>query len=229
MPQMSSEETDLLCSDVRVLESLVLAEDGSATFGDDANGINLSLPVGMSMNDFLNGALEVAVNQSMSSTPAAIVHADDTVHIQQAHKVKTPSTKRTPRKLLEAVPSFVQNESGSIRKISIGEDNANMLIFEQWLASVTEQINQSMHYGMAGTPAPLVYTIPHSFFDCLRERLSSTGGRKKRLPNSTVVFQRNDRPPFATLTRYTWHLTNALHVKQIFDTSTVSYIVNIFL
>ena len=217
MPQLS-DEADLLCSDVRVLDSLVLAaEDGSGTFTDDSNGVNLSLPVGISMSDFLNGTLEVVG----SMAGASVVRADDNVQIQQMHKVKTPS-KRTPRKLLEA-PSSGHNDGGigTTRKISIAEDNPSMLLFDQWLASVTEQINQTMHYGMPETPAPLVYTIPHSFFDCLRERLSS-GGRKKRLPNSTVVFQRNDRPPFATLTRYTWHLTNAVHLKQIFDTSTVS-------
>lgn len=218
MPQLS-DEADLLCSDVRVLDSLVLAaEDGSGTFTDDSNGVNLSLPVGISMSDFLNGTLEVVGSMAGG---ASLVRTDDNVQIQQMHKVKTPS-KRTPRKLLEA-PSSGHGDNGicSTRKISTTEDNASMLLFEQWLASVTEQINQSMHYGMPGTPAPLVYTIPHSFFDCLRERLSS-GGRKKRLPNSTVVFQRNDRPPFATLTRYTWHLTNAVHLKQIFDTTTVS-------
>nr|CAD7198456.1 unnamed protein product [Timema douglasi] len=55
------------------------------------------------------------------------------------------------------------------------------------------------------------------FFECLRERISC-GGKKKRLPNFTTGFVRKDAVPLGTFTKYTWHITNIIHVKQIFET-----------
>ena len=99
-----------------------------------------------------------------------------------------------------------------------GHEEANVsLTFHQWLASVTERINQTMHYQFDGHPEPLVFHAPQVFFDCLRERISM-GSKKKRLPNSTTAFVRKDALPLGTFTKYTWNITNVLHVKQIFDT-----------
>lgn len=72
-----------------------------------------------------------------------------------------------------------------------------------------------------GTPEPLVFHVPQTFFDCLQQRISS-GFKKKRLPNSTTGFVRKDALPLGTFSKYTWHITNILHVKQIFDTPEVS-------
>lgn len=44
---------------------------------------------------------------------------------------------------------------------------------------------------------------------------------KKRLPNSTVVFEKRDSLPLGTFTKYTWHITNIMLVKKIFETSLV--------
>eukprot|EP00057_Strongylocentrotus_purpuratus_P032576 XP_788094.3 PREDICTED: uncharacterized protein C2orf42 [Strongylocentrotus purpuratus] len=90
--------------------------------------------------------------------------------------------------------------------------------FNHWLGSVTERINQTMHYQFEGTPEPLVFHIPQVFFDILQQRISS-GSRKKRLPNSTVAFIRKDALPLGTFTKYTWQLTSIIQVKQIFDTA----------
>ncbi|XP_054167334.1 uncharacterized protein C2orf42 homolog [Oppia nitens] len=90
--------------------------------------------------------------------------------------------------------------------------------FIGWLSSVTELINQSMHYQLNGKPEPLVFMIPQGYFDCLQQRIA-TGLRKKRLPNVTTVFTRKDKPPLGTFTKYTFVLTNIHHIKQIFDTS----------
>ncbi|XP_068277540.1 uncharacterized protein C2orf42 homolog isoform X7 [Nyctibius grandis] len=57
--------------------------------------------------------------------------------------------------------------------------------FQDWLASVTERIHQTMHYQFEGKPEPLVFHIPQAFFDALQQRISS-GSTKKRLPNSTT-------------------------------------------
>lgn len=72
-----------------------------------------------------------------------------------------------------------------------------------------------------GNPDPLVFHAPQSFFDCLQQRIA-TGNKKKRLPNSTTGFVRKDALPLGTFTKYTWQITNILHVKQIFDTSEVN-------
>ena len=98
-----------------------------------------------------------------------------------------------------------------------GDEAGVSLSFHQWLASVTERINQTMHYQFDGHPEPLVFHAPQVFFDCLRERISM-GSKKKRLPNSTTAFVRKDALPLGTFTKYTWSITNVLHVKQIFDT-----------
>lgn len=60
LPQVSN-ENDLLCGDVRVLESLVLpSDDGSTHFNNDPSAnVNLSLPVSINMSELLNSSLEV--------------------------------------------------------------------------------------------------------------------------------------------------------------------------
>lgn len=72
-----------------------------------------------------------------------------------------------------------------------------------------------------GNPEPLVFHAPQMFFDCIQQRISA-GLKKKRLPNSTTGFIRKDALPLGTFIKYTWHITNILHVKQIFDTPDVS-------
>ena len=74
---------------------------------------------------------------------------------------------------------------------------------------------------ITGNPDPLVFHAPQFFFECLQQRISA-GNKKKRLPNFTTVFMRKDALPLGTFTKYTWHITNILHVKQIFDTQEVS-------
>lgn len=91
------------------------------------------------------------------------------------------------------------------------------ITFQQWLASVTERINQTMHYQFDGNPDPLVFHAPQVMFDCLQQRISA-GSRKKRLPNYTTGFVRRDALPLGIFTKYTWHIINILHVKAIFDT-----------
>jgi len=97
------------------------------------------------------------------------------------------------------------------------EESNIALTFHEWLGSVTERINQTMHYQFDGHPEPLVFHAPQVFFECLRERISM-GSKKKRLPNSTTAFVRKDALPLGTFTKYTWSINNVLHVKQIFDT-----------
>ncbi|XP_061589319.1 uncharacterized protein C2orf42 homolog isoform X2 [Cololabis saira] len=88
--------------------------------------------------------------------------------------------------------------------------------FHQWLASVTERIHQTMHFQFDGKPQPLVYHLPQEFFNALQQRLS-LGSKKRRLPNFTTVVK-NDGLPLGSFSKYTWHITNLLQVKRVFDT-----------
>ncbi|XP_046816772.1 uncharacterized protein C2orf42 homolog isoform X2 [Vespa crabro] len=118
-----------------------------------------------------------------------------------------------PRKS-KAKPTIIKRYQNSCEDL----DEANTsLSFIKWLASITERINQTMHFQFDGKPDPLVFHVPQIFFDCLRERISC-GGKKKRLPNSTTAFVRKDGVPLGTFTKYTWQITNILHVKSIFET-----------
>ncbi|XP_057245026.1 uncharacterized protein C2orf42 homolog, partial [Malurus melanocephalus] len=67
------------------------------------------------------------------------------------------------------------------------------LSFQEWLASVTERIHQTMHYQFEGRPEPLVFHIPQSFFEALQQRISSGSG-KKRLPNATTGEGNGGKP-----------------------------------
>ncbi|XP_048507387.1 uncharacterized protein C2orf42 isoform X2 [Athalia rosae] len=117
---------------------------------------------------------------------------------------------RKPR----AKPTMIKKYQNSSENL---DESNTSLSFVRWLASITERINQTMHFQFNGKPDPLVFHVPQIFFDCLRERISC-GGKKKRLPNSTTAFVRKDGVPLGTFTKYTWHITNILHVKSIFET-----------
>ncbi|CAJ1070437.1 uncharacterized protein C2orf42 homolog isoform X2 [Xyrichtys novacula] len=126
--------------------------------------------------------------------------------------------------LLQADPA---NSHHKLKKLRLDEslsgstqvvdERTVTLGFHQWLAGVTERIHQSMHYQYDGKPQPLVFHIPQEFFNALQHRLS-LGSKKKRLPNLTTAFVRNDELPLGSLSKYTWHITNIMQVKRIFDT-----------
>ncbi|BFY97544.1 hypothetical protein BsWGS_00585 [Bradybaena similaris] len=126
---------------------------------------------------------------------------------QQQHAVQQPAAKHQAPKKISYQTTV--------------DEFATAVSFQQWLASVTERINQTMHYGFSGTPDPLVFHAPQMFFDCLQQRISA-GTRKKRLPNFTTGFVRKEALPLGTFTKYTWHITNIAQVKQIFDSSEMS-------
>ncbi|KAJ8338659.1 hypothetical protein SKAU_G00354450 [Synaphobranchus kaupii] len=110
--------------------------------------------------------------------------------------------------------STAPKNSGDVQPV---HESHVSLPFRQWLASVTERIHQTMHFQFDGKPEPLVFHIPQSFFNALQQRLS-LGSKKRRLPNSTTAFVRNDALPLGTFSKYTWHITNLMQVKRIFDT-----------
>ncbi|GAB1604005.1 uncharacterized protein C2orf42-like isoform X1 [Argonauta hians] len=131
------------------------------------------------------------------------VESHKSTSVKPTTPVHQPTKSTTPPKKSAAVPL---------------DESLVAVTFHQWLASVTERINQTMHYQFEGSPEPLVFHAPQAFFDCLQQRISS-GNKKKRLPNYTTGFVRKDALPLGMFTKYTWHITNILQVKQIFDTS----------
>ncbi|XP_059145182.1 uncharacterized protein C2orf42 homolog isoform X2 [Physella acuta] len=130
----------------------------------------------------------------------------ETTHAVQFQFQQQTTKYQAPKRM--AYPATIDEYSASVS-------------FQQWLASVTERINQTMHYGFSGTPDPLVFHAPQVFFDCLQQRISA-GTRKKRLPNFTTGFVRKEALPLGTFTKYTWHITNIAQVKQIFDSQEIT-------
>ncbi|XP_063597562.1 uncharacterized protein C2orf42-like [Penaeus indicus] len=96
------------------------------------------------------------------------------------------------------------------------DENTASFSFMSWLGSVTERINQTMHYGFNGKPDPLIFHMPKLFFECLMERINARS-KKKRLPNETQTLLRKDSLPVGRFTKYTWKIVSDLHVRQIFD------------
>ncbi|XP_063031376.1 uncharacterized protein C2orf42 homolog [Melospiza melodia melodia] len=136
-----------------------------------------------------------------------------------------PNPRRSSLRKLPVVSSSPSPSSSSSSLKRHGcpqalDESQVSLSFQEWLGSVTERIHQTMHYQFEGHPEPLVFHIPQSFFEALQQRISSGSG-KKRLPNSTTAFVRRDALPLGTFSKYTWHITNVLQVKQIFDTPEV--------
>lgn len=154
------------------------------------------LKLGTNINSGNNGS----VKRKRDDATSALLTLQDSISY--------PKKPANPR-------SKVNQQKGIV--VAEGTENTVEQSFIQWLASVTERINQAMHYQFDGKPAPLVFHAPQAFFDCLRERISVVGS-KKRLPNQIVVFNKKDSLPLGTFTKYSWHINNILHCKQIFET-----------
>ncbi|XP_032936969.1 uncharacterized protein C2orf42 homolog [Catharus ustulatus] len=190
-------------------------------------------------SDFLAsdaGGLKGTVVPQLLRGPTATVRA------RGAAAAKTKRRKKDlgpgpqgPGPLLAPDPPHPGPRRSSLRKPPVASSSSSLkrhgcsqvldesqvsLSFQEWLGSVTERIHQTMHYQFEGHPEPLVFHIPQSFFEALQQRISSGSG-KKRLPNSTTAFVRRDALPLGTFSKYTWHITNVLQVKQIFDTPEV--------
>ncbi|RXN17534.1 putative protein C2orf42-like protein [Labeo rohita] len=132
-----------------------------------------------------------------------------TLSIPESQHHTEPSISHRSKRL-----KFVESSTGSSQPV---DEMHVSLGFQQWLASVTERIHQTMHFQFDGKPEPLVFHIPQAFFNALQQRLS-LGSKKRRLPNYTTTFVRNDALPLGSFSKYTWHITNLMHVKRIFDT-----------
>ncbi|XP_073970212.1 uncharacterized protein C2orf42 homolog isoform X2 [Rhodnius prolixus] len=153
---------------------------------------------------------------------SVIIKADE-IPLKQEELSKSQKRKRgTTNKQGDSGKKFLKKDLRKQLHISdeaVDESKVQMTFIE-WLASVTERINQTMHFQFDGKPEPLVFHAPHAFFDCFLERLMAPSVivRRKRLPNLVTTFTRKNAPPLGTFYNYTWHISNILHAKAIFDT-----------
>jgi len=185
--------------------------DGLVTITEDIQ-IEMETPDG-SVQTITVPASSLSDTGTISSSSSTKVQGSTSRRRQHSGRGGNPATP-VKRSCGNSVTVASRLAAGQVD--SVDEGNV-VLSFHEWLGSVTERINQTMHYQFDGHPEPLVFHAPQVFFDCLRERISM-GSRKKRLPNSTTAFVRKDALPLGTFTKYTWSINNVLHVKQIFDT-----------
>ncbi|XP_064428437.1 uncharacterized protein C2orf42 homolog isoform X2 [Mirounga angustirostris] len=148
-------------------------------------------------SDFLNfdssGLKEVIVPQLGCHSESTVTACESTASKPKKRKKEEVPGAQTNSSLLsqDAVSSHLRKGglkkpvvASSLKRQASGQllDEAQVtLSFQDWLASVTERIHQTMHYQ----------------FD---------------------AFVRKDALPLGTFSKYTWHITNILQVKQILDT-----------
>ncbi|XP_029088530.1 uncharacterized protein C2orf42 homolog isoform X4 [Monodon monoceros] len=148
-------------------------------------------------SDFLNfdssGLKEVIVPQLGCHSESTVSACESTASKPKKRKKEEVSGAQTKSSLLlqDAVSSNLRKSglkkpvvASSLKRQGCSQllDEAQVtLSFQDWLASVTERIHQTMHYQ----------------FD---------------------AFVRKDALPLGTFSKYTWHITNILQVKQILDT-----------
>ncbi|XP_019574162.2 uncharacterized protein C2orf42 homolog isoform X2 [Rhinolophus sinicus] len=148
-------------------------------------------------SDFLNfdssGLKEIIVPQLGCHSESTVSTCESTASKAKKRKKDEISGAQTNSSLLpqDAVSSNLRKSglkkpvvASSLKRQACGQllDEAQVtLSFQDWLASVTERIHQTMHYQ----------------FD---------------------AFVRKDALPLGTFSKYTWHITSILQVKQILDT-----------
>ncbi|XP_023213638.1 uncharacterized protein C2orf42 homolog [Centruroides sculpturatus] len=201
------------------LESNIAPENKLiAIFNDTQDQCKVDIEVLPDAETLLTVATE-AVTSGIEVKPAKKQKKDDNKNEIETPNIiaitETITTNGNKTRPLIKKSSVVQPKKTGI--VTVVDESTVSIKFVQWLASVTERINQTMHYQFDGHPEPLVFHVPQVFFDCLQQRIA-TGVKKKRLPNSTTAFVRKDALPLGTFSKYSWHITNILHVKQIFDT-----------
>ncbi|WAR22522.1 CB042-like protein [Mya arenaria] len=218
-----------------------LQEEFSAFISQDFNPNSVTVSVSNNAlgGSFVEEFVELQDEASLGGEEQLVtVYETDAPHetwevVVAEEPVETPTKKKRKEEIVQASSAlltlqegkgqkpFVASKTTPLKAISTPgkkpEETEVVASFHSWLGSVTERINQTMHYQFDGNPDPLVFHAPQFFFECLQQRISQ-GQKKKRLPNFTTAFVRRDALPLGTFTKYTWHITNILHVKQIFDT-----------
>nr|XP_048272408.1 uncharacterized protein C2orf42 homolog isoform X2 [Myodes glareolus] len=153
-----------------------LAQEFSDFLNFDASGLkDIIVPQLGCRSESSVSACESAASKSRKRKKDEVSGAQVTSSLMPQDTVTSSARKSAVRKPVVA---------SSLKRQVCGQllDEAQVtLSFQDWLASVTERIHQTMHYQ----------------FD---------------------AFVRKDALPLGTFSKYTWHITNILQVKQILDT-----------
>jgi len=157
---------------------------------------------------------------TIQSKGTTILHSTDKQQFIPSDKVVSENQNVTLKRKLSDTNKLSMPMLPS-SSCSNKHESGPCLAFQTWLSSITETINQNIHFQFSGNPDPIVMLAPQQFFEGLRDRIS-LGGKKKRLPNNVVAFVRRDALPLGTFTKYTWNISSLRHVQQIFDTPQVS-------
>lgn len=103
------------------------------------------------------------LSESFDSLADAI-DMNPTFEIVPVKRTKTQDEKpkkiKTNRKIVTPKTVVPKQKKSPLLKIEKIDDNKNKWLFIQWLASVTERINQTMHYQFEGKPEPLIFHVP---------------------------------------------------------------------
>ena len=107
-------------------------------------------------------------NKEQVLSPAVVLQ---TSHVEN-DKYLLQSPSLTSRRKKNKI-SKNQNEMITINNQSTNGSGILMSALE-WLAGITEYINETMQYGCSGKPEPLVFHAPEKYFELLRTRISDS-------------------------------------------------------
>uniref|UniRef100_A0A673KY25 Chromosome 2 open reading frame 42 n=1 Tax=Sinocyclocheilus rhinocerous TaxID=307959 RepID=A0A673KY25_9TELE len=144
-------------------------------------------------------------DEKLASEFSAFLNYNMNGNIPEAQQHIEPSISHRPKRL-----KFVESSTGKLKLMDRPHRMSNLRPTAQRPLLPSTFIEN-------GKPEPLVFHISQAFFNALQQRLS-LGSKKRRLPNYTTTFVRNDALPLGSFSKYTWHITNLMHVKRIFDT-----------
>ncbi|XP_071531449.1 uncharacterized protein C2orf42 isoform X3 [Panulirus ornatus] len=199
-----------------ILESIPISPSDSLVTQEEIEGkleIQLRTPEGIHLRTSDGGT--ISVHQIPDNLPVTGIKRKQDDSVVQASSALLTLQESGTKKQTTSPKRPLTGACARKAKEPVDENTASFS-FLSWLGSVTERINQTMHFGFSGKPEPLVFHMPKLFFDCLMERINARS-KKKRLPNQTQQFIRKDAVPLGIFTKYTWKIISDLHVRQIFD------------
>lgn len=135
--------SETIDSNVHV-QDLHISPDGEVTIIggiDDNGGI-------VPFSDINDGLIDVVAS---FDSPPSVKKIKPSPIRKKSNKTSEPRAKNATGGSKRIVKNLMLN---------VAEEKRLNLSFMEWLASVTERINQTMHYQFNGHPEPLVFHIP---------------------------------------------------------------------
>lgn len=101
---------------------------------------------------------DIELNPSVEIIPLKKVKIEDMLHKPTKTFKANKKTAQSIQKTVEKKP--IKKALLPKQDIFTSEEKRTTMPFIQWLASVTERINQTMHYQFNGKPDDLIFHIP---------------------------------------------------------------------